>query len=173
MDFTDYVDVVKAANISVKLMDNTNIPVVTDSISRSRLATLAKTGERPYLSEARLIQVRRSSTSLHEELFQRRADAPSWDAYVCTTRFDPAAPLPLSGTSVSDEVAQMVAQVVSRQPAEREISGSIPDASRPSVCRPRLRPPGAGIGFRAAVAWMRRRSPPVNGHPWPVGGKNE
>ena len=68
-------------------------------------------------------------------------------------------------------LAALVAQVVSRQPVGRRVSGSIPGASRPSVCRPRLRPPGAGMGSHAAVAWRRRRSPPVNGHPWPVGGR--
>ena len=71
-----------------------------------------------------------------------------------------------SDSDLKDRLA-LVAQAVGRRPAEREVSGSIPDASRPSVWRPRLRPPGAGMGSRAAL----RRSLPVNGYSWPVGGR--
>ena len=41
------------------------MPAVNDCISRSRLATLSKAGERPYLSDAHLIQVRRSSRLIY------------------------------------------------------------------------------------------------------------
>ena len=50
----------------------------------------------------------------------------------------------------------IVALVVGRQSVVREVSGSIPGAFRLSGCRPHLRPPGAGIGSRVAVAWMRK-----------------
>ena len=36
------------------------------------------------------------------------------------------------------------------------VSGSIPGTSRLSGCRPHLRPPGAEIGSRLAVAWRRK-----------------
>ena len=67
---------------------------------------------------------------------------------------------------------ELVAQVVSRRPAEREVSCSIPDASRPSVCRPRLRPPGAGMGSRAAVA-LEEEKDPCKWAPMGRWGKNE
>ena len=52
--------------------------------------------------------------------------------------------------------AALVAQVVGRQFVGWEVSGSIPGGSRLSGRRPHLRPPGAGIGSRVAVYWMRK-----------------
>ena len=118
VDFADYVSSVEAANVTVKLMDGSNMPAVTDVISRSRLATLSRAGERPYLADARLIQVRRGSTCIY---LKTSFNAPTWNAFdLCKAKFDPSAPLPLAETGVSDEVARRVSTILSR------MGGAIP-----------------------------------------------
>ena len=78
VDFADWVSSVEAAHVTVRLMDGSNMPAVTDVISRSRLATLSKAGERPYLADGRLIQVRLGSTRIY---LKTSFNAPTWNAF--------------------------------------------------------------------------------------------
>ena len=68
--------------------------------------------------------------------------------------------------------AALVAQLVSRQSVGREVSGSIPSASRRSAVGPTCEHQEKGWAPALDVSWIRRSSP-ISGHPWPLGGKNK
>ena len=120
--------------------------------------------EEPLVCEVNLIQFSDTKQKyMHTKEHVRALHSSYNDMQNCFSHQDHTAKIAKLFKIVKSLSAALVAQAVSRRPAEREVSGSIPDASRPSVCRPRLRPPGAGTGSRAAVAWRRRRSLPVNG----------
>ena len=85
-DFADYVEATEATGTKVlEMSPQINMIDVEDGISRRRLTALSNDGQRPFLAEVKVVQVRRGT----EELFVKQGlDEPTWMAYKLTkTRF--------------------------------------------------------------------------------------
>ena len=66
---------------TVEMLPGVNMPDVEDDISRQRLAALSDEGERPYLADVKIVQVRRGSEKLLLKTGHRET---TWKAYDLT-----------------------------------------------------------------------------------------